>query len=232
MIFIIDQDGLRADEGNVKKSNPNSNQSIISQYLYDDRDFNSLAVYVSTNRLPHDLSIWGFTEINGMQGRAEKRYDLTRSLSEYRFSWGGLGKALSLPGFVAQIEYNDITPGPVNLLRFGIAYKHKLQIPKIGGLGGATGWLQWRTHPYETDNDGGQASLIYFLPLHKNAIITGWVDLNYSENSRRKWVIGPFLNMKMSQHFWIVLRYRHNGIEEAMPSLDGTGWALGGRIDF
>jgi len=204
---------------------------VIAQYLLDDRDFNSLAVYVSTLRFPLGISVWGFTEVNATQNDTANRFDLTRTFSEYRFSHKGLGDMLSIKGLVAQVEYNDITPKAGQLLRFGIAYRHNLKIPQIGSVGGLNGWLQWRAHPIETDGDGGQASLIYFLPFHENVFINGWLDLNYSENSRRKWVFGPFLNLKLSDRSWVVLRYRHNGIEEAI-GLDGTGWALGVRVDF
>jgi len=206
--------------------------TVVAQYVLDDREFNSLAVYVTTLRFPLGISIWGFTEVNGMQGDPAHRFDLTRTFSEYRFSHKGLGDMLNVKGLVAQVEYNDITPGAGQLLRFGVAYRHSLKIPKIGSVGGMNGWLQWRTHPYQANADGGQASLIYFLPFHKKVFISGWLDLNYSEKSRRKWVFGPFFHLKLSERSWVVLRYRHNGIEEAIPSLDGTGWAVGVRTDF
>jgi len=215
------------DEKKDVKPPPN----VVAQYLFDDRDFNSLAVYVSTSRFPLGISVWGFTEVNGAHDDAARRFDLTRTLSEYRFSHNGLGKALNINGLIAQVEYNDVTPQGSELLRFGVAYRHKLKIPQMGSLGGLNGWLQWRIHPYETDGDGGQASIIYFLPFHANVVITGWLDVNYSENSRRRLVFGPFLNMKIAERSWVVLRYRHNGVEEAF-GLDGTGWALGLRTDF
>lgn len=220
---------LFADEAKKAVKPP---PTVIAQYVFDDRDFNSLALYVSSFRFPLGISVWGFTEVNGTQNDPAHRFDLTRTFSEYRFSHKGLGNILNVKGLVAQVEYNDITPQAGQLLRFGIAYRHNLKMPQMGGVGGLNGWLQWRVHPYETDGDGGQASLIYFLPLHKKVIINGWLDLNYSENSRRKLVFGPFLNLKISERSWIVLRYRHNGIEEAIPGLDGTGWALGLRADF
>ena len=206
--------------------------NIVTQYVLDDRDFNSLAVYVSTLRFPLGISVWGFTEVNAAQKDPAHRFDLTRTFSEYRFSHKGLGDMLNVKGLVAQVEYNDITPGAGQLLRFGVAYRHNLKMPQIGSVGGLNGWLQWRAHPYQTNGNGGQASLIYFLPFHKKVFINGWLDLNYSENSRRKWVFGPFLNVRISERSWVVLRYRHNGIEEAIPGLDGTGWAIGVRVDF
>ena len=216
--------------GDVKRdSKPPPN--VVAQYVLDDRDFNSLAVYVSTLRFPLGISVWGFTEVNAAQGDAVNRFDLTRTFSEYRFSHKRLGDMLNVKGLVAQIEYNDITPLAGQLLRFGIAYRHNLKIPQLGSVGGLYGWLQWRAHPYQTDGNGGQASLIYFLPFHKKAFISGWLDLNYSEKFRRKWVFGPFLNLKIGKRSWIVLRYNHNGIEDAI-GLDGTGWGLGFRVDF
>lgn len=206
--------------------------NIIALYVLDDRDFNSLAVYVSTLRFPLGISVWGFTEVNATQNDPAHRFDMTRTFSEYRFSHKGLGDMLNVNGLVAQVEYNDITPQAGQLLRFGVAYRHNLKIPQFGSIGGLNGWLQWRAHPYQTNGDGGQASIIYFLPFHNKVFISGWLDLNYSENSTPKWVFGPFLNLKMSERSWVVLRYNHNGIEEANPNLDGTGWALGVRVEF
>jgi len=206
--------------------------SVVAQYLLDDRDFNSLAIYVSTLKFPLGISVWGFTEVNATQNDPVHRFDLTRTFSEYRFSHKGVGDMLNIKGLVAQVEYNDITPQAGQLLRFGVAYRHNLKIPQFGSIGGLNGWLQWRAHPYQTSGDGGQASLIYFLPFHNKVFISGWLDLNYSESSGPKWVFGPFLNLKMSKQSWVVLRYNHNGIEEANPNLDGTGWALGVRVEF
>jgi len=214
----------------IKDSKPPPN--VVAQYIFDDRDFNSLAVYVSTLRFPLGISVWGFTEVNAAQGDAVRRFDLTRTFSEYRFSHNRLGDMLNVKGLVAQIEYNDITPEAGQLLRFGAAYRHNLKIPQLGSIGGLNGWLQWRAHPYQTGGSGGQASLIYFLPFHKKAFISGWLDLNYSENFRRKWVFGPFLNLKIGERSWVVLRYNYNGIEEEIQTLDGTGWGLGLRVDF
>lgn len=223
---------LYAGDDNGKETKSNPAPGVIAQYVFDDRDFNSLAVYVSTTRFPFGFTIWGFTELNGAQQDPAHRFDLTRAFSEYRFSHSGLGNLLNISGLIAQIEYTDIGPQAGELLRFGIAYRHKLNIPSAGGLGGMTGWLQWRAHPVETDGDGGQASLIYFIPLHKNAHINGWLDINYSDEESPKWVFGPFLNLKIGDRSWFVLRYRHNGFEEASPFLDGTGFALGIRVDF
>ena len=206
--------------------------NVVALYVLDDRDFNSLAVYVSTLRFPLGISVWGFTEVNATQNDPAHRFDLTRTFSEYRFSHKGLGDMFNVKGLVAQVEYNDITPKAGQLLRFGVAYRHILKIPQLGSIGGLNGWLQLRAHPYQTNGDGGQASLIYFLPFHNKFFVSGWLDLNYSESSGPKWVFGPFFNMKMSERSWVVLRYNHNGIEEAIPSLDGTGWALGVRVDF
>ena len=222
---------IYAGDGKQPKNPTLKGPSVIAQYLYDERDFNSLAVYVSTDRLPLGLSIWGFTEVNGSQNMPHDRYNLSRSLSEYRFSFNKLGRELKIKGLVAQIEYNDITPGGGEILRFGVAYKHNLAIPSIGKIGGLNGWLQWRTHPVETDGDGGQASLIYFIPFHKKAHVNGWIDLNYADGNSPRWVVGPFFNLFLHESIWAVLRYRYNGIEDAF-GLDGTGWALGLRADF
>lgn len=230
ILFFPTEKIFAGDEKQLKKP-VGTGPSVIAQYLLDTREFNSLAVYVSTSRLPLGVSIWGFTEVNGTQKKPGERYNLTRSLSEYRFSFVQLGQKLNINGLVAQIEYNDITPGGGEVLRFGVAYRHKLAIPSVGKLGGSDGWLQWRAHPYETDGDGGQASLIYFIPLHKKAHLNGWIDLNYAKSNSPRWVVGPFLNLYLHQSIWAVLRYRYNGVEDAF-GLDGTGWALGLRADF
>lgn len=229
MLFPTEK--IFAGDGKQVKKPVGKGPSVIAQYLLDTREFNSLAIYVSTSRLPFGVSIWGFTEVNGTQYKSDDRFNLTRSLSEYRFSFAQLGQKLNIKGLVAQVEYNDITPGGGEILRFGVAYRHKLTIPSVGKLGGSDGWLQWRAHPYETDGDGGQASLIYFIPLHKKAHINGWIDLNYAEGNSPRWVVGPFLNLYLHQSLWAVLRYRYNGVEDAF-GLDGTGWALGLRADF
>ena len=100
--------------------------------------------------------------MNGSQNMPDDRYNLTRSLSEYRFSFDKIGRMVNIKGLVAQIEYNDITPGGGEILRFGMAYRHTIAIPSMGKIGGLDGWLQWRANPFETDGDGGQASLIYY----------------------------------------------------------------------
>jgi len=222
---------LNTVSANDAKKDVKPPPNVVAQYLLDDRDFNSLAVYVSTLRFPLGITVWGFTEVNASQNDPAHRFDMTRTFSEYRFSHKGLGNLFNVKGLVAQVEYNDITPQAGQLLRFGVAYRHNLKIPQLGSIGGLNGWLQWRGHPYQTNGDGGQASLIYFLPFHNKVFISGWLDLNYSESSDPKWVFGPFLNMKISERSWLVLRYNHNGIEEAI-GLDGTGWALGVRVDF
>ena len=222
---------INAGDGKQVKKPAGNGPVVNAQYLYDDRDFNSLAIYVSTSRLPLGISIWGFTEVNGSQNMPDDRYNLTRSLSEYRFSFDKIGRMVNIKGLVAQIEYNDITPGGGEILRFGMAYRHTIAIPSMGKIGGLDGWLQWRANPFETDGDGGQASLIYYIPLHKKAHINGWIDLNYAEGHSPRWVVGPFLNLYLHQRIWAVLRYRYNGIDDAF-GLDGTGWALGLRADF
>jgi len=137
-----------ADEA---KKDVNPPPNIIALYVLDDRDFNSLAVYVNTFRFPLGISVWGFTEVNATQNDPAHRFDMTRTFSEYRFSHKGLGDMLSVNGLVAQVEYNDITPQAGHLLRFGVAYRHNLKIPEFGSIGGLNGWLQWRAHPYQTN---------------------------------------------------------------------------------
>ena len=73
---------IYADNGKNEKKPVGKGPNVTAQYLNDTREFNSLAVYVSTSRLPLGISIWGFTEVNGSQYKPDDRYDLTRGLSE------------------------------------------------------------------------------------------------------------------------------------------------------
>ena len=87
-----------ADDAKIFSKPP---PNVVAQYIFDDRDFNSLAVYVSTLRFPLGISVWGFTEVNAAQDDAVHRFDLTRTFSEYRFSHNGLGDMLNVKGLVA-----------------------------------------------------------------------------------------------------------------------------------
>ena len=109
-----------------------------------------------------------------------------------------------------------------------MTYRHNLAIPGTG----MTGWLQWRVHPYETDGNGGQASLIYVFRLNKEVYVSGWLDLNVIEGGDNRWVFGPYFNYRVHERVSAMLRFRYNGYEHAAPTLDGTGWAIGTKIDF
>lgn len=204
---------------------------LKASYYFDSRDYNTLNIEVGGS-LPLGFSVWGFTDFHGDQDNAGSRGELTRTFSEYRLSHGGIGELLNIPGLGVQAEYNDMTPGDNNLGRFGITYKHAVPIPELGCIGGKPGWLQLRCFPLETDGDGGQVSLIYFLPIHDRVSIAGFADINFIEGATDRWIVEPQLNVRIHNQFWAILEYRYNGFERANDDLDGEGWAVGMRVDF
>jgi hypothetical protein len=200
--------------------------SLDATYYLDNREFNTLNLQIAT-KLPGNLSIWGFTDFHGNQGVGHGFGNLRRSFSEYRLSHGGLGAALGVKGLGMQAEYNLLTPSDQDLGRFGLTYRHDLPLPGTG----RTGWLQWRAFPIETDGNGGQASLIYSLPLTESMSIGGFADFNLIEDAPHRWILEPQLNLKVADGFWAVLEYRYNGFEGA-GGLDGSGWAAGVKASF
>ena len=229
-MFMLGSPSL-ADKENDEVKKPIANAKLKAQYYFDSRDFNTLTLEIG-GELPIGFSVWGFTDFHGDHNDAGNRGEMTRTFSEYRLSHGGIGQLLKLPGLGLQAEYNDMTPGNNNLGRFGVTYKHKLPIPKLGMSGGKQGWLQWRGFPVETDGNGGQVSLIYFLPLHDRVNIAGFADINFIDGASDRWIVEPQLNVRMYQQFWAILEYRYNGFERANDDLDGSGWAAGIRVDF
>ena len=97
--------GIHAQTRSTKSGVNSSPPRVESHYYLDQREFNSLAVFVSTNRLPSGFSIWGFTEINATQNDPDNRWNLSRALSEYRLSHAGIGNILGLNGLWA-INYS------------------------------------------------------------------------------------------------------------------------------
>ena len=123
-----------------------------------------------------------------------------------------------------QVEYNDFHGTNNSLARFGVTFRHRLY--------GERSRLQWRYFPVETDGDGGQASLIFFLPLTKHLLLGGFVDWNWNGARMGRWVLEPQLSYRLSRRLAAVLELRHNDFERVNPRLEGTGVALGLEASF
>ncbi len=197
-------------------------------YYYDNRDFNTTTIQIFTNRLGNDFSIWGFTDLHAMQDNKDERYNMQRSFSEYRLSYSGLARHTNINGLGLQLEYNDFTPGDGNLLRLGLTYKQfffkKSRSKPL--------WLQYRFLPFESDGDGGQFSLIYFIPISHSISISGFADYNIREDQSNEWVFEPQLNILLHKNTYLALEYRYNGFEENITTLDGSGIAIGVQANF
>lgn len=173
------------------------------------------------------FSLWGFSDFHGDHDSND--LGLNRSFSEYRLSHGSAAKLFNTPGFSFQAELNSITGDGNDVVRAGLTYKHKLPLPWGKGT---KGWLQWRAFPYETDNDGGQASLIFFLPISPRLQIKGFADYNVMEGANNRWVVEPELNIQISRRLAALLEFRYNEFEDANPAIHGSGVALGIRYQF
>ncbi len=203
---------------------------VSTVYYGDTRGFNNLTVYVSSNRMPLGLSIWGMTDLMAAQNVPDERWNLVRSFSEFRLSWSRNNRLLGLQGLALQAEYNDFMPGGDPLTRLGLAYRHGM--PGLSGSTSRSGWLLWRVFPYETDGNGGQISLIYMLPLPGPLNIQGFADWNHNPDGPDRWVFEPQLNIELHERIWLALEYRYNGYEEANAGLEGEGLGLGLRLDY
>ena len=183
-----------------------------------------------TRKLTLGFNIWGVTDIHGEQDDAASRTDLSRSFSEYRLSHNILGERIGFPDLGLQAESNGVSGSGNDVLRFGLTYKHNLI--KLSPFSQQSGWRQWRGSPIETDGNGAQISLGYFLLLHDKIHITGFADSNFSEGGSDRWVIEPQLTIQIYNQIWGIIEFRYNGFEDANPSLDGKDWAAGIRVDF
>ena len=207
----------------AKDLNRDSSQLNLSYYL-DNREYNTLNIQTSTNKLPWDLFFWGFIDINSEQNKNSDRFDLTRYFFEYRFS---RPVGFDLEGLKWKMEYNDANGSDNRVARFGVNYKHSLPF-----LGGSKSWLQWRVHPYETHGSGAQVSVIYTFWLLKGIYISGFADYNLDEDAPDRCVAEPQFNFILDETFDLVLEGRINEFEEASSSLDGFGVALGVKVKF
>ena len=192
-------------------------------YYADQREYNTASISVASTRPLLGFSLWGFSDLHGDQHGPAK--NLSRSFSEYRLSHNSLSKLV--PGLGLQAEANFLTPTNTLVSRYGLTYRHTLPLPLS-----TNGWLQWRAFPVESDGDGGQLSLIYFLPLHDRVHLKGFADYNYSHGGRASWVIEPELNFKVADGAWVLLEWRYNDFERRSTGLEGEGFALGLRYEF
>lgn len=197
-------------------------------YYFDTREYNTLNIVTSVPDLPADLKIWGFIDIHGDQNSGDRRFQLTRYFLEYRLSRLIFPKGDSVfKGLGFEAEYNDFDGPDNDVLRLGLTYKHF--IPFVNN---SKSWLQWRYHPYETDNTGSQVSVIYSLFLTERIYISGFADLNLEDNKEDRWVIEPQLNLIVNESLDVVIEARYNEFEQANPALDGFGIAAGLKIKF
>jgi len=197
-------------------------------YYFDTRDYNTLNILTSVSNLPANLKIWGFIDIHGDQNSGSDRFKLTRYFLEYRLSRSFFPKGDSVfKGLGFEAEYNDFDGSDNDVLRLGLTYKHFIPF-----LNNSKSWLQWRYHPYETDNTGSQVSVIYSLFLTKRIYISGFADLNLEDNKEDRWVIEPQVNFIINESLDVVIEARYNEFEKANPALDGFGIAAGLKIKF
>lgn len=210
-------------------ANESSGVRISGAYYVDSREFTTASIAVSSNRLPLGVSLWGFTDFHG--DHDDKSLALTRSFSEYRLSHASLGQWTRVSGLGFQVELNALSGSGNDLVRAGITYRHNLPLPWLSGSG-QSGWLQWRAFPYESDNNGGQASLIYNFPISERFHVKGFADYNVADGTDNRWVIEPELNVKLAERLWALLEYRYNEYEEANPSVSGSSVAIGVRYHF
>lgn len=192
-------------------------------YYFDSRDYNTFNIFTGVKHLPGRLDFWGFSDIHAAQGDATHRFDLTRYFMEYRLIYAIHPEwILGIRGFELEAEFNDFNGPDNNLLRVGATYKHGIPLPWR-----TQGGVRWRVHPYESDGNGYQVSILYSLPLTTTVKITGFADLNVIENAENRWVIEPQLTWRVNENFNIRLELRYNAFEDANLSLDGSGVALG-----
>ena len=212
---------------------PPPGPKAMAVYTLDSRDYNSLSLYMMSGRLPLNLAFWGLTDLHGEQGNQGERANLVRSFSEYRLTWAGAdGGLLGIRSLGFQAEYNDMTPARPGAVRVGLSWTPTVTPPHIGPFGGLPWRLNWRVHPWESDEEGWQVSLNYLLPLSPRLAITGFLDRDAHPDAEARWVFEPQLNLLIHERTWFVVEYRYNGYEDAAPALEGIGWAAGLRLDL
>ena len=231
---------IRAGEASSTESQDESFEQVDTQtetpielkvgltYYFDTREYNTLNILTSVSDLPADLKIWGFIDIHGDQNSGDRRFQLTRYFLEYRLSRSIFPKGDSvIKGLGFEAEYNDFDGPDNDVLRLGLTYKHSIPF-----LINSKSWLQWRYHPYETDNTGSQVSVIYSLFLTERIYISGFADLNLEDNKEDRWVVEPQINFIVNESLDVVIEARYNEFEKSNPALDGFGIASGLKIKF
>lgn len=203
--------------------------NIAGSYHLDTRGFTTASLVTSANKLPLDIAFWGFTDFHGDHDNDSLR--LTRAFSEYRLSHSGVGDLLSVTGLGVQAELNSFSGRGNDLYRLGLTYKHSISLPWESAAD-KQGWLQWRAFPYESDNNGAQASLIYFLPISNRVQLKGFADYNVIDQSEDRWVIEPEINVQITDRLSALVELRYNQYEDANPAVRGSGVALGVRYIF
>jgi hypothetical protein len=198
---------------------------LSAAYHMDSRHYSTAGIIVSSNKLPGGFSLWGFSDFHGDQ--ESNNHKVTRSFSEYRLSHGIASKIIGVNGFALQAEINALSGKGNDLTRLGLVYKHKLPL-----LWQQEGWLQWRAFPWESDHNGGQVSLIYFVPLTSRLHLQGFADYNVADKGPNRWVIEPELSYKLGRNISALVEYRYNQYEENNPSVKGAGLAVGVRYQF
>ena len=231
LLILVLGSSLFADDSFLDKLNKLKGDSLkldIS-YYWDDRDFNTIGIVTSKSNLLPNLHLWGFTDFHSEMNNESRRYKPSRSFSEYRLTYDI--SEYTIDGLWLQAEYNYSTPSDNDIARFGIVYKLSFDnpIPKVN----ANPWVQFRYFPAETDGDGWQFSLAYFIPLHERVSISGFADVNFHEKADiDRWVVEAQLNFKITKNFYALIEYRYNEYERFNPNLDGHGVAVGFSLRF
>lgn len=203
----------------------NASASITT--YWDTREYTTVSIITSTS-LPYGFSIWGFTDLHGVQNEGQDVFDHSRFLMEYRLSQKiSPDYAVGLKGLGWQVEYDDFNGSSNEVVRCGLTYRQN-----FNGFMSKSSWLQFRYFPYETNGDGQQISLIYYLSLTDRIWISGFADYNVIEGSKDRWVVEPQLNYKLSDQVTAVVEYRLNQYEQANANLKGEGIAFGLSLGF
>ena len=222
--ILIYSNSVTAESNFYSDFKENYGFKLQAIYYLDDRDYNTLSVTTALNKLPGNLSFWGFTDFHGNQTSPRERSRLTRSFSEYRLTYN-LKDLTGIEGLGLQTEFNYFSRSDNKFARFGLVYKHKIPFLPQGS------WLQWRFFPEQTD-DNEQFSLIYRLAITEKLSISGFADFNFNNGARDRWVVEPQLNYQFNKYLSFHVEYRHNGFEDANKALRGNGIAIGLGVTF
>lgn len=194
-------------------------------YYFDSREFNTVNILVFSRALPWGFNIFGFPDLHGTEGQPSNRFTITRFYHEYRLGRPLNPEWIGIKGFDVELEYNAAN-GPNNdLFRAGIGYRHGVPFRPHD-----KSWLQWRIHPWRSDDKGWQLSQIHFLVLTDRIKLIGFADYNILNNAPNRWVVESELSFTLTKLFDLILEGRYNGFEAANPSLKGVGVAGGLRM--